>query len=113
MDTIHDFTKEVTELFDRIGVIVDELDEHGNLIRYRNIPQWFKDVNGHIFECPFTELPDSAKRVHLSYRDYQRVFSIDEMKACALAMANWGEGFEGALTPKEYFKQTFDIDISK
>ena len=33
------------------------------------------------------------------------------MKACALAMANWGEGFEGALTPKEYFKQVLDIDI--
>ena len=42
----------------------------------------------------------------------ERMFSLDEMKACALAMANWGEGFKDSLTPAEYFKETFGIDIS-
>lgn len=113
MKVLHDFSKEVIETIKSIGVIVNDFDEHGNLINYYNLPQWFKDVNGHILECSFDELPDSAKQVHLKYRDYQRVFTLDEMKACALEMANWGEGFEGALTPNEYFKQTFGIDISE
>ncbi len=104
-------SKEVIDFIKQYGNTVCDYDEHLNMIQYYNLPQWFKDVNGHIFECPFTELPDSAKHVHLSYRDYQRVFTLEEMKACALAMANWGEGFSGALTPTEYFKQTFNIDI--
>lgn len=111
MKVVYNFQKEVTDTFKALGIIVNELDEHGNIETYYNLPQWFKEVNGHIFECPFAELPEQAKRIHLSYRDYQRVFSLDEMKACALAMANWGEGFKGALTPKEYFKQAFNIDI--
>lgn len=113
MKILHEFSKEVVDTIKKLGVIVNELDEHGNPINYYNLPQWFKDVNGHIFECPFAELPEQAKHIHLSYRDYQRVFSLDEMKACALAMTNWGERFEGALTPNEYFKQILGIDISK
>lgn len=42
----------------------------------------------------------------------ERLFTLDEMKACALAMANWGEGFKGALTPNQYFKHHFEIDVS-
>lgn len=41
------------------------------------------------------------------------MFTLEEMKACALAMANWGEGFEGALSPNEYFNQVLGIDISE
>ena len=39
------------------------------------------------------------------------LFTLEQMKDCALAMANWGDGFKNALTPKEYFKQELGIDL--
>ena len=78
-----DIPKEVIEFFNRIGVIVNELDEHGNIISFYNLPQWFKnDNNGNTFEVPFIALPDSAKRIHLSCRDYKRVYTEEEMLEC-------------------------------
>lgn len=106
MKIIHDLPKEVIETILKLGVIVDEPDA-----RYYNLPQWFrKDDDGLITEVPFKELPDQCKETSRAYPE--RVFTLDEMKACALAMANWGGGMEGTLTPNEYFYQTFGIDIS-
>lgn len=112
MKVLHNFPKEVTDTFKAVGIIVNELDAQGGMETYYNLPQWFKEVNGQIFECPFDELPEQAKHIHISCRDYQRVFSSDEIKACALAMANWVGGFEGSVAPNEYFKQVLGIDIS-
>ncbi len=67
MKVLHDFSKEVIDTIKKLGIVVNEMDEHGNRENYYNLPQWFKDVNGHIFECDFDELPDSVKSIHAKY----------------------------------------------
>jgi len=67
MRVLPDFSKEVINIIKEIGIVVDEEDEYGNPISFYYLPIWFKDVNGHIFECTFDELPDIAKEVHRLY----------------------------------------------
>ncbi len=67
MQVLHNFSKEVIDTIKQLGTIVNELDEHGNIVSYYNLPQWFKEVNGHIFECPIDELPEQAKRLQINY----------------------------------------------
>lgn len=67
MNVLHNFSKEVIDTIKKLGIIVRDLDEHGNEINYYNLPQWFKDVNGHIFDCPFNELPLQAKSLSNVY----------------------------------------------
>ena len=113
MKVIHDLPKEVIDTILKLGIIADEPDA-----RYYNLPQWSrKDDNGLITEVPFKELPDSVKHIHLSYRDYQRVFSLDEMKACwdAGLINGWDNATHGHAEPSKqtYFKETLSVDISK
>jgi hypothetical protein len=63
MKALHNFPKEVVDTIKALGTVVNQFDEHGNVESYYNLPQWFKDVNGHIFECPFDELPEHVKDV--------------------------------------------------
>ena len=56
MKVVHNFTKEVTDTRKALGITVNELDEHGNIENYYNLLQWFKEINGLIFECLFSEL---------------------------------------------------------
>lgn len=67
MQVLHNFSKEVIDTIKQLGTIVSDFDEHGNVINYYNLPQWFKDVNGHIFDCPVSELPKQAKYIQTNY----------------------------------------------
>ncbi len=63
MKLLENFSKEVINIIKQHGIIVSTLDEYENVINYYNLPQWYKDVNGHIFECLFSELPEQAKNI--------------------------------------------------
>ncbi len=67
-----------------------------------------EDKETRVFDIEFLDI---IKPKILMKMGIERVFNLEEMKDCALAMANWGEGFNNALTPTEYFKKEFDIDI--
>ena len=67
MRELPDFPKEVISIIKEIGIVVDDEDEYGNFISFCYLPIWFKDVNGHIFECTFDELPDIVKEIHRLY----------------------------------------------
>jgi hypothetical protein len=43
MKVLHNFSKELIDAIKQLGIIVNELDEHGNIENYYNLPQWFKD----------------------------------------------------------------------
>lgn len=82
----------------------------------------FNDYNGNKYFLPFVFIENNdgtfnvesicnLKRKDLLEFQIDTFFTLEEMKDCGLAMANWGEGVEGTLTPREYFKEKFDIDI--
>jgi hypothetical protein len=80
------------------GFIVREIETN------RIITSWY----GRSANCVMVKRPSKWEW----WDDKVPTFSLQDMKDVAIAMANWGEGFDGALTPNQYFKQMFNIDIS-
>jgi len=108
---LHNLPKEVIDTIKKLGVIVGDMDLDGRIVSYYNLPQWFKEVDGKLFEVDYADLPEMAQRIENIFKGTERVFSLREMKACALEMANWGSGYSTALPPKEYFKTVLNVDI--
>lgn len=92
-EILHDLPKEVIDTINKLGIICDECDEHGNMESYYYLPMWFKKVNGNIFECPFEELPDSVKRVHLQYINKPSSSEYAEQTAIDFDMWKFDKGW--------------------
>ncbi len=80
---IHDLPKAIINLIKELGTVVTGFDEYENRIYYYNLPQWFKEVNGHTFGCPFDELPKAAQEIHLApikKLDPEDVYDLEQIQ---------------------------------
>lgn len=102
--------KNVVAFIEQLGLVVDETDGS----RYLKLPQWFKKRGEDcLLELPFKDLPGMVKSADIKYGYHQAMFGLDEMKTCLAAMVQWEDGCEGALSPSQYFRETFGLDIDK
>ena len=79
MEIKHNLKENIIDTIKGIGIIVTNVDENEKETTYYHLPQWFKEVNGELFECKFEDLPYRVKRTYISDLKQQWDFISEEM----------------------------------
>jgi len=113
MEIKHDLKENIIDTIKGIGIIVNNVDINNKETTYYHLPQWFKEVNGELFECKFEDLPYRAKATHIRELKHQWDFISKEMEIYHSAMSKLTKVYVKEITPYEFFNVAMSSDDTK